>query len=374
MLMKVVKCPSDELSKTNCAILSTHDMHNAKHIKVTSDQGDTFLISVKFSPSLKSKEIGLSALHRAWLGLKLWSEIDVTPFVVDQSERLVSMMVEIDKLGSSDQRPETYNADEMVEVFRNTFSGVVFDIKQLLAFEFKGKVFRVTVIDLEAINVQDVLSGTPKPQKVQFGVLNNDVDVSISAGGSRLINLVGKSLGFQTKQSIIAPDFDFNELGIGGLDKEFGEVFRRAFTSRMFSSNIVEQCGGKHVKGILLYGPPGTGKTLIARKIGGMLRSHPPKVVNGPEVLNKFVGESEANVRRLFAEAEEEEKRLGPASALHIIIFDEIDAICKQRSSVPGSTGVNETVVNQLLSKIDGVEQLNNVLIIGKQFLKKLTS
>ena len=63
--------------------------------------------------------------------------------------------------------------------------------------------------------------------------------------------------------------------------------------------------------------------------------------------------------------AEEEEQRMGPLSGLHIIIFDEIDAICKARGSVAGNTGVNDTVVNQLLSKIDGVDQLNNILIIG---------
>ena len=57
---------------------------------------------------------------------------------------------------------------------------------------------------------------------------------------------------------------------------------------------------------------------------------------------------------------------LGVNSGLHIIIFDEIDAICKTRGSVAGNTGVNDTVVNQLLSKIDGVDQLNNILVIGK--------
>ena len=103
----------------------------------------------------------------------------------------------------------------------------------------------------------------------------------------------------------------------------------------------------------------------MARQIGKMLNSREPKIVNGPEILDKYVGESEANIRRLFAEAEEEEKRMGPNSGLHIIIFDEIDAICKQRGSVAGNTGVNDTVVNQLLSKIDGVEQLNNILVIG---------
>lgn len=66
------------------------------------------------------------------------------------------------------------------------------------------------------------------------------------------------------------------------------------------------------MKGILLYGPPGTGKTLIARQIGKMLNAREPKIVNGPQILDKYVGESEANVRRLFADAEEEEKRVCP--------------------------------------------------------------
>lgn len=135
----------------------------------------------------------------------------------------------------------------------------------------------------------------------------------------------------------------------------------------------------------------------MARQIGKMLNAREPKVVNGPEILNKYVGESEANIRKLFAEAEEEQKRvrdarryvcrcsieeqtnqtelihwkcfffqLGANSGLHIIIFDELDAICKQRGTGASSTGVHDTVVNQLLSKIDGVEQLNNILVIGK--------
>ena len=96
-----------------------------------------------------------------------------------------------------------------------------------------------------------------------------------------------------------------------------------------------------------------------------MLNAREPKIVNGPEVLDKYVGESEAKIRALFAEAEAEERSMGPLSGLHIIIFDEIDAICKARGSLAGSSGVNDTVVNQLLSKIDGVEQLNNILVIG---------
>lgn len=103
----------------------------------------------------------------------------------------------------------------------------------------------------------------------------------------------------------------------------------------------------------------------MARQIGKMLNAREPKVVNGPEILNKFVGQSEENIRKLFADAEKEQKEKGDESGLHIIIFDELDAICKQRGSTNSGTGVGDSVVNQLLAKMDGVDQLNNVLIIG---------
>lgn len=95
-------------------------------------------------------------------------------------------------------------------------------------------------------------------------------------------------------------------MGIGGLDAEFGAIFRRAFASRVFPPGLIDKLGIQHVKGILLHGPPGTGKTLMARQIGKMLNAREPKIVNGPEILNKYVGASEENIRKLFADAEAE--------------------------------------------------------------------
>lgn len=106
--------------------------------------------------------------------------------------------------------------------------------------------------------------------------------------------------------AILAPNFKFEDMGIGGLDQEFSAIFRRAFASRVFPPAIVEKLGITHVKGILLFGPPGTGKTLMARQIGKMLNAREPKIVNGPEILNKYVGASEENIRKLFADAEKE--------------------------------------------------------------------
>ncbi|GJN14956.1 hypothetical protein PR202_gb01836 [Eleusine coracana subsp. coracana] len=167
-------------------------------------------------------------------------------------------------------------------------------------------------------------------------------------------------------------EFNLEKLGIGGLSAEFTDIFRRAFASRVFPPHVVSKLGIQHVKGILLYGPPGTGKTLMARQIGKLLNGKDPKIVNGPEVLSKFVGETEKNVRDLFADAENEQKTRGDQSDLHVIIFDEIDAICKSRGSTRDGTGVHDSIVNQLLTKIDGVEALNNVLLIGMTNRKDL--
>lgn len=117
---------------------------------------------------------------------------------------------------------------------------------------------------------------------------------------------------------------------------------------------------------MLLHGPPGTGKTLIARKISGALNCDTPKIVNGPEIFDKYVGEAAKKIRELFTDAEAEQKEKGDDSGLHVIIFDEIDAICRTRSG-GGDAGsqVGAQVVNQLLTKMDGVESLNNILVIG---------
>lgn len=89
-------------------------------------------------------------------------------------------------------------------------------------------------------------------------------------------------------------------MGVGGLDIELGKIFRRAFASRRFTSGTLANYGMSHVKGILLHGPPGSGKTLIARKLAESLNCKLPKIVNGPEILSKYVGESEENIRGLF--------------------------------------------------------------------------
>ena len=244
------------------------------------------------------------------------------------------------------------------------FDEHIFTIGQSLFFEFCGMDILVTVTAIETLKIDSASAKQALPLCKDSGILMKKTQILFAKAADSTIKLSG-SKSTAAGNAIIKPDFNFANLGIGGLDDEFSNIFRRAFVSRIFPPAIVERMGIQHVKGILLYGPPGTGKTLMARQIGKMLNCNEPLIVNGPEILNKFVGASEENVRKLFAPAEAEYKSKGEESSLHIIIFDELDAICKQRGSTNNGTGVGDSIVNQLLSKMDGVNQLNNILIIG---------
>ena len=119
----------------------------------------------------------------------------------------------------------------------------------------------------------------------QFGLFSRATEVQLRKAATAAIKITGSSSGKGAQ--LFAKGFNFEALGIGGLNAEFQDIFRRAFASRTIPPDLLRKMGQRHVRGMLLYGPPGCGKTLIARQIGKALHAHPPKIVNGPEILNK---------------------------------------------------------------------------------------
>ena len=165
------------------------------------------------------------------------------------------------------------------------------------------------------------------------------------------------------------PDIDYSD--IGGLREQI-ESIRDAVEMPFMHPELFAEHELKAPKGILLYGPPGCGKTLIAKAVANSLAKKVAERtgreegrsfflnIKGPELLNKYVGETERHIRLVFQRAREKASEGMPV----IVFFDEMDSLFRTRGSGV-SSDVENTIVPQLLSEIDGVETLDNVIVIG---------
>jgi proteasome-associated ATPase len=167
------------------------------------------------------------------------------------------------------------------------------------------------------------------------------------------------------------PDVSYSD--IGGLSRQIEQI-RDAVELPFLHKDLYREYMLRPPKGVLLYGPPGCGKTLIAKAVANSLAKKMAEVrgddareaksyflnIKGPELLNKFVGETERHIRLIFQRAREKASEGTPV----IVFFDEMDSIFRTRGTGV-SSDVETTVVPQLLSEIDGVEGLENVIVIG---------
>ena len=140
---------------------------------------------------------------------------------------------------------------------------------------------------------------------------------------------------------------------IGGLDEELSKI-REMVELPLKHPELFQRLGIEPPKGVLLHGPPGTGKTIVARAVANETNSN-FYVINGPEIMSKFYGESEANLRKIFEEAEK--------NAPSIVFFDEIDAIASKREESKGE--VERRVVAQLLALMDGLKSRGKIVVIA---------
>nr|WP_275296159.1 proteasome ATPase [Jiangella ureilytica] len=165
------------------------------------------------------------------------------------------------------------------------------------------------------------------------------------------------------------PDIDYSD--IGGLSRQIDQI-RDAVELPFLHADLFREHELRPPKGVLLYGPPGCGKTLIAKAVANSLAKQIAKLkgisehksyflnIKGPELLNKYVGETERHIRLVFQRAREKASEGTPV----IVFFDEMDSLFRTRGSGV-SSDVENTIVPQLLSEIDGVESLENVIVIG---------
>src|SRR5450830_1895967 len=167
------------------------------------------------------------------------------------------------------------------------------------------------------------------------------------------------------------PDIDYSD--IGGLGAQIEQI-RDAVELPFAHPELFLEHGLKPPKGVLLYGPPGCGKTLIAKAVAHSLAATAAAArgedaadarsyflnVKGPELLNKYVGETERHIRLIFARAREKASQGHPV----VVFFDEMESLFRTRGTGV-SSDVETTIVPQLLSEIDGVEKLENVIVIG---------
>ncbi len=342
-MFKIVQQPNQKHQLSNC--MYTCD-ETIKGIYLIND----FPVRFEYSPEYEKMAIGANISQRMFFKFTLSDNYNIK---ITNNNLPITYLKKVTFIINSTSKDKiNYDYDEISDYLKTHFNNIP------LINDCKYNGFNKVLLQIYATKMEPVKTGissfiNQEQNDNSVKILCDDTEIEIL---SAIPNIIIPS----NNTNLFKSNFNFNEMGIGGLDKEFETIFRRAFSTRLLPQKVLDDLGINHIRGILLYGLPGCGKTLIARKIGKILDCNEPKVVNGPSLLSKYVGESEENVRKLFQDAIDD----NGSGKLHLIICDEFDAICKKRGSRNDSTGVNDNVVNQLLSMIDGPKSLNNILLI----------
>ncbi len=312
-------------------------------------------------------------------------------------EQIITLKEEVDRLAQPPTGFGTFlqrNEDDSVDVFTG---GRKLRVTVSPSVEVDALTRGQEVMLNEALNVVAALDFEEVGEVVMFKELLADGDrvlVIANADEERVVRLAeplreltlraGDSLLLDSKSGYVyervpkseveelvleeVPDIDYRS--IGGLSGQIEQI-RDAVELPYLHPDLFKDYELKPPKGVLLYGPPGCGKTLIAKAVANSLAKKVAERtgqegrsfflnIKGPELLNKYVGETERHIRLVFQRAREKASEGTPV----IVFFDEMDSLFRTRGSGV-SSDVENTIVPQLLSEIDGVEGLENVLVIG---------
>ena len=371
--LKACKLPSDDLASKNAIFVNFNQLSEIK--TKTGAQNKLYvkakgkILEILGSQGVEQDGIAMSKLTRKLLQIGEDDTINFEYMFDKQPHKsnLTHIKFKVNPRRKIDEQIKIEDT-VLLDIIRKLYVGTPFNNATLLYFTHKDLGLTIEACELEIDPLGPLSEERSNKNIVNFGFLSMDTAIDLVSENSKF-KITSKEV---KAKALTKFGFNFNEMGIGGLDAEISNIFRRAFTSRLYPSSYIERLGIKHVKGILLYGPPGTGKTLMARTLANALNVAEFKVVNGPELFDKFVGETEKKIRDLFANAEKDQKENGDEAGLHVIVFDEIDSICKARGTITSGTGVNDSAVNQLLTKIDGVDSLNDIIVIGMTNRKDL--
>ena len=216
-----------------------------------------------------------------------------------------------------------------------------------------------TLSDVELRHVASSLKGLvvvagDTVRAAGLGLSAREFQVLTTNPASAVVLEAGTTLRIQARGASMAPRASaVTYEDVGGLGRELQHI-RELIELPLRHPELFDRLGIEAPKGVLLSGPPGTGKTLIARAVASESSGHFFSV-SGPEVIDKFYGESEAHLRRIFQDAQK--------SAPSVIFLDEIDAIAPKRSEVWGD--VEKRVVGQLLTLMDGLQARGQVIVVG---------
>lgn len=292
--------------------------------------GRTVYVKIVADPAMAVGTIRLSSSARAYLGIGLGTRVSANP--VGAIPELESLMLRVDKISGS--RPVA-QADVWADVVRRQ---LVYPMKvgQCFSGPYEGNQYQITVTSID--------------DGVEVGLMSPRTDIEVEGSG------VASKPALLKVQAI-----DPMAFGIGGLGQQIEKLVRDLFLPRMIDSKLIEASGmgEKPVMGAVLCGPPGCGKTLIARKLAHILNCPDPVVVGCAEILDKYVGETEKRVRALAQPAIDHPDRV------HVLIFDEFDALCKKRGSGGSIGDMNDRVVNGLLTVFDGFQRINNLIVFA---------